>query len=235
METLADVVAALDDPERPAVRHTRPVDARTTRSRVYKAGNALRHRGVRLDAGVAILDAPTPQALQTFLGASLLGATVEFGPDPVVDARVLAGPTAELGGYDLPAGGQRVGWGDPPADPSWMYFERDVWSENPTFPEPDIDADTGLLLADGATHGEVVAAAERVADDHYDEDDEVAVRAPLAHPGTVVAGVVAPLLAGATVVLPPAGGEGTVAVAGDDHEGDTPESRVVSPDDAAPT
>ncbi|MDH5021462.1 class I adenylate-forming enzyme family protein [Halobacterium rubrum] len=235
METVADVVAALDDPERRAVRHKRPVDARTTRDRVYKAGNALRHRGVRLDAGVAILDAPTPQALQTFLGASLLGATVEFGPDPVVDARVLAGPTAELGGYDLPAGSQRVAWGDPPADPSWMYFERDVWSENPAFPEPEIDADTALLRADGATHGEVVAAAERVADEHYGENDEVAVRAPLADPGTVVAGVVAPLIAGATIVLPPAGGEGTVAVAAREASDDAPESRVVSPADATPT
>jgi len=234
METVADVVAALDDPERPALRHTRAVDARTTRDRVYKAGNALRHRGVRLDAGVAVLDVAEPEAVQTFLGAALLGATVAFDPDPVVDARVLAGPTAELGGYDLPAGSQRVGWDDPPADPSWMYFERDVWSENPAFPEPEADADTTLLLADGATHGEVVAAAERVADEHFDEADEVAVRAPLAHPGTVVAGVVAPLLAGATVVLPPAGGEGTVAVVAGGDEA-VPEQRVVSPDDGAPT
>ena len=231
METVADVVAGLDDPEQPTLRHTRPVDARSTRDRVYKTGNALRHRGVRVDAGVAILDVPEPEAVHTFLGASLLGATVEFGPDPVVDARVLAGPTGELGAYDLPAGGQRVGWGDPPADPSWMFFERDVWSENPAFPEPEITGESRLL--GDATHGDVVAAAERVADERYDESDEVAVRAPLAHPGTVVAGIVAPLIAGATVVLPRAGGDGTVAVAGEDA--DCPEARVVAPDDATPT
>ena len=183
-----------------------------------------------MDAGVSILDVPEPEAVHTFLGASLLGASVEFGPDPVVDARVLAGPTAELGAYDLPAGGQRVGWGDPPADPSWMYFERDVWSENPAFPEPEISAETALL--GDATHGEVVAAAERVAEE-YDGNDEVAVRAPLAHPGTVVAGIVAPLVAGATVVLPPAGGEGTVAVAAGGES--VPEERAVSPGDATPT
>ncbi|WP_336034468.1 hypothetical protein [Halobacterium yunchengense] len=228
METLADVVASLDDPDRPAVRAERTHDAREFRSRVYKTGNALRHRGVRESAGVAVLDVPAMPALHTCFGAALLGGVVEFGPDRVVDARVLAGPTTELDAYDLPRGGQRVGWGAPPADPSWLYFERDVWSENPTFPEPEVAADTPFL--GGATHGEVLAAAVEVADG-YDGDDEVAVRAPLSHPGTVVAGVVAPLVAGATVVVPPAGGAGTVAVTAGD---DAPEDRVVSPDDAHP-
>ncbi|MCG1002288.1 MULTISPECIES: hypothetical protein [Halobacterium] len=227
METVADVVASLDDPDRPVVRADRVYDAREFRSRTYKTGNALRHCGVREGVGVAILDVPAPAGLQTFLGAALLGATVEFGPERVVEARVLAGPTAALDDYDLPPGGQRVGWGDPPADPSWMYFERDVWSENPTFPEPSITADTELLA--GVTHGEAVEAAERVAET-YTPEDRVAVRAPLAHPGTVVAGVLAPILAGASIVLSPAGGAGTVAVA----DGDAPEDRVVAPDDAAP-
>lgn len=229
MDTLADVVESLDDPDRPAVRAERTHDARETRSRVYRTGNALRHRGVRVDAGVAVLDSPEPAALHAFLGAALLGAAVEFGPDPVVEARVLAGPTGELGAYDLPRGGQRVGWGEPPADPSWMHFERDVWSENPAFPEPDATPDTELLA--GWTHGEVVTAAEEVATE-LDEGDAMTVRAPLSHPGTVVAGVVAPLLAGASVVLPPEGGEGTVAVAEADAE--VPEERRISPGDATP-
>ncbi|MFB6268592.1 MAG: hypothetical protein ABEH83_01515 [Halobacterium sp.] len=228
MDTLADVVASLDDPDRPALREARVHDAREFRSRTYKTGNALRHRGVREGVGVAVLDVPAPAAVHTFFGASLLGATVEFGPERVVDARVLAGPTLELGEYDLPAGGQRVGWGEPPADPSWMYFERDVWSENPTFPEPSVTAETQVLPEH--THGEVVTAAEAFAAE-YGEDDEVAVRAPLAHPGTVVAGLVAPLLAGASVVLPPEGGPGTVAVSLD---ADVPEARTVSPNDATP-
>jgi len=228
METVADVVASLDDPDRPVVRADRVHDAREFRSQTYKTGNALRHCGVREEAGVAILDVPAPAALQTFFGAALLGATVEFGPDRVVEARVLAGPTVELGEYDLPPGGQRVGWGEPPADPSWTYFERDVWSENPTFPEPSVTAETELLA--GVTHGAAVEAARRVAEE-YDAEDRVAVRAPLAEPGTVVAGVLAPLLAGASIVLPPAGGAGTVAVATDD----APEDRVVAPADAAPS
>jgi hypothetical protein len=228
MDTLADVVASLDDPDRPALRDARMHDAREFRSRAYKTGNALRHRGVREDVRVAVLDVPAPAAVHTFLGSALLGATVEFGPETVVDARVLAGPTLELGDYDLPVGGQRVGWGEPPADPSWMYFERDVWSENPTFPEPSVTPETDVLPEH--THGDVVRAARAVAEE-YDATDEVAVRASLAHPGTLVAGVVAPLVAGASVVLPPEGGAGTVAVSVDE---DVPEARVVSPNDATP-
>ncbi|MFC3478593.1 class I adenylate-forming enzyme family protein [Halobacterium litoreum] len=227
METLADVVGSLDDPDRPAVRAGRVHDARETRSRIYKTGNALRHRGVREDAGVAILDVAAPQAIHAFFGAALLGSTVRFGPDRVVESRVLAGPTERLGEYDLPPGGQRVGWGSPPADPSWMHFERDVWSENPAFPEPDVTAATGVLP--GVTHGELVAAAESVAAE-LDGEDVVAVRAPLSHPGTVAAGVVAPLVAGASVLLPSDGETGTVAVT----TGDAPEERAILPDDAAP-
>jgi hypothetical protein len=227
METLADVVAALDDPDRPAIHAERVHDARDTRSRVYKTGNALRHRGVREDAGVAVLDVREPAALHSFLGAALLGATVTFGPDFVVEARVLAGPTGRLGEYELPAGGQRVGWGAPPADPSWMYFERDVWSENPAFPEPSVTSETELLP--GISHGDAVDAAESVAAD-LDEDDAVALRAPLSHPGTVIAGVVAPLLAGASIVLPSAATAATVVVT----DGSSPEERRIAPEDAAP-
>ena len=55
-------------------------------------------------------------------------------------------------------------------------------------------------------------------------DDEMAVRASLARPETVVAGVVAPLLAGATVLLPDDETVGSVAVA----DSDAPEERVVA-------
>ncbi|MXR21091.1 hypothetical protein GRX66_10910 [Halobacterium sp. PCN9] len=109
-----------------------------------------------------------------------------------------------------------------------MYFERDVWSENPAFPEPSISSATELLP--GATHGEVVSAANDVAAE-FDVTDAVALRAPLSHHGAVVAGVVAPLVAGASIVLPPDGGTGTIAVSEDD---DVPEGCVLSPADASP-
>ena len=227
METLAGVVGNLDDPEQPVLRASRVHDAREVRSRAYKTGNALRHRGVRAGATVAVLDDGSANPLFCLLGAALLGASVRFDPPESTDVRALAGPTEKLGEYDLPTGGQRVGWGDPPADPSWMHFERDVWSENPAFPEPTVSATDELLP--GATHSDVLAAAEPIADT-LDATDTVALRAPLSNPGTVAAGVVAPLLAGASVLLSDHDDAGTVAVA----DRDAPESHVVDPADVTP-
>jgi hypothetical protein len=224
METLADVVVSLDDPEQPVLRAGRVHDARDVRSRAYKTGNALRHRGVRAGATVAVVDDGSANPLFCLFGAALLGARVRFGPGEAVDARVLAGPTEELDEYDLPTGGQRVGWGNQPTDPSWMHFERDVWSENPAFPEPTVSPSDELLP--GVTHGDALAAAERVAG-KLDETDTVALRAPLSEPGVVVSGVLAPLLAGASVLFPDGDAIGTVAVG----EGDAPEPRVVDPGD----
>ncbi|WP_232687535.1 hypothetical protein [Halobacterium zhouii] len=222
METLADVVTALDDPEQPVLRVSRVYDAREVRSRAYKTGNALRHRGVRAGSTVAVVDDRSENPLFCLLGAALLGARVRFDPAESAEARVLAGPTGDLGEYDLPTGGQRVGWGAPPDNPSWMHFERDVWSENPAFPEPTVSAGDGLLP--DVTHGDALAAARSTAD-RLDEDDVVALRAPLSTSGTVVAGVVAPLLAGASILFPESDDVGTVAVS----EGGAPEARVVDP------
>lgn len=227
METLADVVTSLTDPEQPSLRATRTHDAREVQSRAYKTGNALRHRGVRAGATVAVVDDGTANPLFCLLGAALLGASVRFDPPDAVDARVLAGPTEELDGYDLPTGGQRVGWGDQPADPSWMHFERDVWSENPAFPEPDVSPADELLP--GVTNEDVVSAARDVAAT-FDEDDVVSLRAPLRRPGAITAGVVAPLLAGASLLVPVGDDTGTVAVA----ERDAPESRMLDVDDTTP-
>jgi len=62
--------------------------------------------------------------------------------------------------------------------------------------------------------------------------EAVAVRAPLTHPGTVAAGVVAPLLEGGVVVLagdgPTTADRAVVAGAGPDDP-DPPESRVLAP------
>jgi hypothetical protein len=55
----------------------------------------------------------------------------------------------------------------------------------------------------------------------------VAVRASLADPGTVVAGVVAPLIAGAAVLFPDEDSVGDFAVV----DGDAPESAVRRPAD----
>jgi hypothetical protein len=89
-----------------------------------------------------------------------------------------------------------------------------------------------LSTADATyAHSDLLSAAERVVDEYdLSADDRVGVRASLAHPGTVVAGVVAPLLASGVVVLPGEEAAGTVSVA----TGSAPEDRVIDPSDAAP-
>jgi ferredoxin len=113
-------------------------------------------------------------------------------------------------------------------DPSVATFEREVWSENPTAPPDVIDpSETALAAADGTySHSDLLEAAASVVDDYVlDTDSAVAVRASLARPGTVVAGVLAPLLAGGTILLD-RDATGTLAVT----EDAAPEEQVVSPD-----
>ena len=73
-------------------------------------------------------------------------------------------------------------------------------------------------------HGDLLAASRRVVADYdLDADDEVVIDAPIAAPGALVAGVLAPMRVGATVLL--GDGEiGTVAVGGDGEE-----ERVIEP------
>ena len=107
-------------------------------------------------------------------------------------------------------------YGDQHPDLSVAYFERDVWSENPTMPPDTVAAGDDLLwTADAAhTHGELLGAARTVVDRHgIDADDDVAVAGSFADPGTVAAGLVAPTLAGATISVGPAA-DGRLVVGG---------------------
>lgn len=196
---------------------------------VWKTGNLLRSLGVHEDSLVAVLDEPTPESLLSLFGASLLGARVQFDPSRTTDARVLVGPTDRLGGFELPPGGQVLGYGEKPADPTWAYFEQDVWSENPSFPEVEHDPTAPLIQTEQEQYetGTVVAAAQSAAAT-YDPEDRVVLRAPLAAPETVVTGVLAPVAAGATILLPGDGDTGTVAVVAEDAS-DVPERRTVDP------
>ncbi|NEU57433.1 hypothetical protein [Halorussus sp. MSC15.2] len=225
MDALGDIVARdrrSDDPALVAPRGNRHYDYRRFCNTAWKTGNYWRRRGVHEGATVAVADAPAPETVFSFLGAALLGAKTRFGTtdasvgDDDFDARLVVAPRDEIGDYDVPPGTQRVAYGGPPDDPSVAHFERDVWSENPAFPETPIDPETVAIVAgdNALSHAEVLAAARRVADDwELAPGDEVAVRAPFSVAGTAVAGVVAPLLAGAVVLLPDDDATGDFAVA----------------------
>jgi len=204
----------------------REYDRRKFRSMAWKTGNFLRTRGVHEGSLVAITDDATPESLLAFFGAALLDARVRFGPPAEVDARVIVGPTDRLTQFELPPGGQFVGYRDPPSDPSWGYFERDVWSENPTFPDVDHDLAAHLIETGRARYD--VATVLEAADEYaatLSPDDVVAIRAPLPTPGTLVAGILAPLAADATILLPADGATGTVAVTSDA----APEPQTIDP------
>ncbi|SIR87986.1 acyl-CoA synthetase family protein [Natronorubrum thiooxidans] len=181
----------------------------------WKAGNFLRHSGVRKGVTVGIVG-ENPLALLAFLGTSMLEGTTRFEPPTdltdVDDVRALVAPVDDLeaGRYDLPRGAQRVGYGAKPTEPDIHHFDAGVWSENPSFPPLDIDPET-VLLTDGdrtVTHKTALEAAAELIDDYgLEAGDRVVVRAPLSDPRAVVAGVLTPLLA-----------EGVIVLAGDDAE-----------------
>lgn len=211
---------------------------------VWKAGNLLRHYGVRPGERVAVVvgpkapdeadepgwlgDAPAP--VLAALGAAVDGAVVDLDPPGAVDATVLVSPDAWLDRYVPGPGTKPIAYGGPPEDPVVAHFEREAWSENPLAPPGAVGPEDPLLAADRSySHGELLAASRRVvADADLTADDRVAIRSPIGHPGTVVAGLFAPMRVGATILLGD-DVEGTLAVGGDG-----PEERVVGPDEAAP-
>jgi len=207
----------------------------------WKAGNLLRHYGVRGDATVAVdagdADRDTaPPPILALLGAGLLGATVTFDPADTADSaetadvRALVAPADRLDRHEPAPGTQMLGYGAVPDSPGVVHLEEQLWSENPTEPPDAVAADAVALAADGAqfTHERLLDAAETVVGEYgLDAESEVALRAPLASPGAVVAGVLAPIRAGGAILLDRSE-SGTVAVAGDGN--DAPEATVVDPE-----
>ncbi|QSG09086.1 acyl-CoA synthetase family protein [Halapricum desulfuricans] len=185
----------------------------------WKASNLLRHYGVREGATVGLLNGdgpPDPQALIALFGAWTLGGTVRPNPVDMDGVDVVVGPTDALDGRDLPPGCKAMGFGRPPDDPTVAHFEGERWSENPVpFPADVKPSDRALRTDDGEyTHAELLADGEQASEKFgLGADDIVALRASLSDAGAVVAGVLAPLLSGATITL---GDEATITVTGDD-------------------
>lgn len=175
----------------------------------WKAGNFLRHSGVREGVTVGVVG-DGPLALLAFFGTTLLEGTTQFEPPTDLSARdefrALVAPTRDLesGTYDLPRGAQRVGYGAKPEEPDVHNFDAGLWSENPSFPPLAVDPDTALLT-DGqrtVTHAAALAAARDVIDESgIDAGERIVVRAPLSSLEAVIAGVIAPLLAEGVIVL----------------------------------
>lgn len=209
MDVLGDAIRRDRRSDRTALRAPavgRSYDYRRFCTSAWKTGNFLRHLGVRSGAAVAIADDPVPEPVIAFFGAALLGGVVQFAPptggDEGVRAHVL--PASELGRRDSGSSTKRIAYGDDPGDPTVAYFERDVWSENPTEP-PDSVAGADTLLRTPAaeyTHREAIEAAEGVVES-YDlgADDQVVVDGSFENPTVVVAGLIVPIVAGGAIAL----------------------------------
>ena len=225
MDTLADVVAA--GREREGVAFDSPDRAtgysyREFCTNAWKAGNLLRHYGVREGAEVAVVTGPkapepddepgslaeTPDPLLAAVGATLLGAAVDLDLEPTVDAAALVAPDAWLGRDDTGPGPSRLAYGGPPAEADVVHFERQLWSENPVAPPETVTAErTALVGREDYTHGDLLARAEALVESHgIQAGDRVAVDGRL-EAEVFAPGIVAPLLAGATIV----GGSGPTA------------------------
>lgn len=227
MDVLGDIIGRdrrTDAPALVAPAVGRDYDYRRFCTTAWKTGNFLRHLGVRGGAGVAVADDPLPEPVLTLYGAALLGGVVSFGPPSKLDSpRAIVAPAADIDAEAVEPGTKPVAYGDDPGDPTVAYFERDVWSENPTEP-PDHIAGTDPLLCAGEerySHGDVLTAARTAIDDHgIDDDTTVAVGGSFRSPGVVAAGLVAPIVAGGTVAVGPAP-EGDVQVGGEGSDVET--------------
>lgn len=234
MNTLGDLVARERRSSATALRVPaldRDYSYRDFCTTAWKAGNFLGFLGVRGGGRVAIEPDRLPEPLLTVFGTALHGATVTFDTsDP--DVRALVVPHDREGDFADVPGTKRVVYGGPPSDPGVSHWEKEVWSENPTFPPTPVDSEAIVLTVDDEEYSHralLDAAAAVVEETALTEDDAVVVRGSLTGPGVLVAGVLAPLSVGATVVFPDADeteAQGTLAVTDED---DAPESRVVTP------
>ncbi len=173
----------------------------------HKTGNFFSHRGVRVGSLVGISSEESGAPILSLLGAALLGARVRFDPPHETDANLLVAPGEGIKKYDLPPGAGRLAYsGDPDSGSGTESFGESVWSENPFCPTPpEVGPETPLLETEteSYTHGELLAATERVVNRwEMEKGTEVAIRAPFARPEAVVAGVFAPLAAGGVIVFP---------------------------------
>ncbi|WP_224269054.1 acetyl-CoA synthetase [Haloprofundus salinisoli] len=196
----------------------------------WKAGNVFRHLGLAGGRGVEIEPVGSPESLLAFFGASLLGSPVRFEVRGDDETRLVVATVDRETSFDPSPGTKLVVYGGRPTRPETTHWETEVWSENPAIPPYDVAPSTPALVDDESyTHAELLEFAEGVVDEYALTDaSRVVVRSSLSHSGVVVAGVVAPLLAGATVVLADAdvGNSGDFAVSATD---DVPEPTVVDP------
>ena len=212
MATVDEVLTRERRDDRPALVDAsgRVYDRHWLCTSAWKAGNFLRHTGVRRGVTVGVVG-DGPRALLSFLGTALLEGRTWFDPPTdLTDApsiRTLVAPAADLDRYALPTGTQRVCYGDEPTAPDVHHLDAGLWSENPSFPPTAIEPDTPLLGPVGradrsVSHAEAMRAVTDLVDEYdLESGTRVGVTGSFADPRVIVAGVLAPLVADGVLVL----------------------------------
>lgn len=217
MDTLKDVVAAgreRDGAAIDAVERTTPYSYRELSTNAWKAGNLLGHYGVHPGATVGVAAGPKGDAegpyinsadpILTVLGATMRGANATLAPRSPVELRALVLPWQWYDRYEVTPSCSVLAYGGPPETPDVTHFETELWSENPMEPPEPVEPDTVALVDEDHlyTHGELLTVSERVTEE-YDIGDSstVGLAVPLDSAGAFVAGVLAPLSVGATILL----------------------------------
>lgn len=177
----------------------------------YKSGNVIRYLGGRSGDDMLLIPNPLPEPVLAFYGAAQLGIVTRFNKTVQRDhsaeelPQVVLAPSTQEEAFELPPGHKLAVYGDPPAASTTTHWETEVWSENPAI-HPTSVAPSDIALNTGAqtyTHEEIITAAVRVVNQvTITPGTDVVVRESLMNPRVVVAGLIAPLLAGATIVFP---------------------------------
>ena len=208
MDVVGDLLARERRSRNPALvtRNDSERSYRDVITNAYKAANVLRHLGVREGATVAVAPEPEFHTALAFLGAARLGARVRFDPGPGLRAgdRVVLTAVADEADADPSPGTNLAVFGGKPTRPETTHWEAQLWSENPGTPPSDVDPADAVLVCGDATvsHGDALDAARGVGETFgLDASSRVVVRTTFSDPGSVVAGLLAPLLCGGATVL----------------------------------
>lgn len=203
----------------------------------WKAANVLRHLGVHVDATVSVTPHKELHPLLGFLGAAQLGAVTTFSSPSTVDGipRVGLISVGEIRDARDDASTKLICYGGPPESPEIIHWEEELWSENPAQAPATHEPDTPVIAgnSNSYSHSAVLEAGNAVKETHdVGPSTVVAVRGSLADPRIVTAGIIAPLLSGATILYPsddPGGPDsGDIAVV-DDSGGGRDAAAAVSP------
>jgi hypothetical protein len=238
METLKDLAAAAKGRNGTvidAADRATPYSYDEFGTNSFKAGNLLGHYGVHPGGTVAVVvgpkdppsDGAAPAAipdsadpLLALFGGVSVGATVDLTPREPVDARALVRPDWQEMAVEPQC--SVLAYGGPPTAPSITHFEQELWSENPTEPPEPVESDNSAVRVGGETftHAHLLAVSRAVVESHgIDETSRVLLATGLAEPGALVAGVLAPLVSGGTILLP--------SGADDEAESSDPEPTLV--------